>query len=326
MKKALMILLFCAMLTGCGNSDKEAMTVTTAVSHETVTTTTAAYVSETTELTTTEISAENTDATAGKTSTSKTTKRSVTTARETGTATRTVTESTVSSQTDPERISETEMPKTTAESRQTTAAMPAVTTTTRSATTTTTTTTTSKPKQSVSEKPKETAATTTTTATTAAPSGIKWSDSMKVWRKLCEGKNLTAGEQEQIRTEILDYAVTSFNGQKDIHVSFGIDSYDISYEKPLNLKANKNMTSMSNAHMDAYADPNFKELIDYASSEKEIYEIVSDTRQSCLHIIDHGLFNRWELFTINSSLKYASDIEFGIGFDEDMTIWFLTQD
>ena len=161
MKKALMILLFCAMLTGCGNSDKEAAAVTTAVSHETVTTTTAASVSETTELTTTEISAENTDATAGKTSTSETTTgRSVTTKRETGTTTRTVTESTVSSQTVPERVTETEMPKTVTESRQTTAAKPAVTTTARS----TTTTTTAKPKQSVSEKPKVTTTTTTTTA------------------------------------------------------------------------------------------------------------------------------------------------------------------
>lgn len=149
---------------------------------------------------------------------------------------------------------------------------------------------------------------------------------MKVWRKLCEGKKLTGSEQDIIRSEILDYAVSSFNGKKDIHVSFGIDSYDISYEKPLNLKANKKMTSMSNAHMDAYADPNCKGLIDYAKSEKEIYDIVSDTRQCCLQVIDRGLFNRWELFTINNDLKYASDIDFGIGFDEDMAIWFLTQD
>ena len=183
--------------------------------------------------------------------------------------------------------------------------------------------------QTTTEKPKDTtttAAAATTTTTTAAPSGIKWSDSMKVWRKLCEGKKLTGSEQDLIRSEILDYAVSSFNGKKDIHVSFGIDSYDISYEKPLNLKANKKMTSMSNAHMDAYADPNSKGLIDYAKSEKEIYDIVSDTRQCCLHVIDYGLFNRWEIFTINNDLKYASDIDFGIGFDEDMAIWFLTQD
>ena len=129
-----------------------------------------------------------------------------------------------------------------------------------------------------------------------------------------------------IRSEILDYAVNSFNGKKDIHVSFGIDSYDISYEKPLNFTINRSMTGMENAHMDAYTDPNSKWLIDYASSEKEIYDIVSDTRQSCLHVIDYGLFGRWEIMSMNGSLKYASDIEFNVGFDDDMTIWFLTQD
>lgn len=73
-------------------------------------------------------------------------------------------------------------------------------------------------------------------------------------------------------------------------------------------------------------DPNRKGMIDYASSEKEIYAIVSETRSQCLHIIDYGLFNRCEIFTINNALKYASHVEFNIGFDEDMTLWFLTQD
>lgn len=149
---------------------------------------------------------------------------------------------------------------------------------------------------------------------------------MKVWRKLCEGKKLSGSEQDIIRSEILDYAVSSFNGKKDIHVSFGIDSYDISYEKPLNITINRGMTGMANAHYDAYADPDSKWLIDYASSEQEIYDIVADTRQSCLHLIDHGLFGRWEIMSMNGSLKYASDIEFNVGFDDDMTIWFLTQD
>lgn len=168
--------------------------------------------------------------------------------------------------------------------------------------------------------------TTTSKQTSAASSGIEWSDSMKVWRKLCEGKTLSGGEQDMIRSEILDYAVSTFIGKKDIHVSFGIDSYDISYEKPLNLTINRSMTGMENAHMDAYADANRKAMINYASSEQEIYDIVSDTRQSCLHVIDYGLFGRWEIMSMNGSLKYASDIEFNVGFDEDMTIWFLTQD
>ena len=149
---------------------------------------------------------------------------------------------------------------------------------------------------------------------------------MKVWRKLCEGRKLSGIEQDIIRSEILDYAVSSFNGKKDIHVSFGIDSYDISYEKPLNITINRGMTGMANARYDAYADPDSKWLIDYASSEQEIYDIVADTRESCLQVIDHGLFNRWEIFSMNGSLKYASAIELNVGFDEDMAIWFLTQD
>lgn len=170
MKKALMILLFCAMLTGCGNSDKKAATVTTAVSHETVTTTTAASVSETTELTTTEITAEITDATAGKISTSRTTKKTETTTSKATTkakvtATRkSVTESTVSSQTEPERIIGTETPKTKAESRQTTSERQAVTKAPESTTVSAAEATTEKAKQKITTtttaKPKETTTTT----------------------------------------------------------------------------------------------------------------------------------------------------------------------
>lgn len=133
-------------------------------------------------------------------------------------------------------------------------------------------------------------------------------------------------EQDVIMAEILDYAMQNFNGKKDIHVKFGNDEYDISYEKPLNMTINYGMTSMANAHMDAYVDANRKGMIDYASDENEIYDLVSETREKCLHIIDYGLFNRWEIFSINNSLKYSSDIEFNVGFDEDMAIWFLTQD
>ena len=150
---------------------------------------------------------------------------------------------------------------------------------------------------------------------------------MLVWRKLCEGVLLSDAEQDIVRSEILDYAMQNFNGKKDIHVKFGNDEYDISYEKPLNMTIRYDIKDMSYAHMDAYAEPSFsKWLINYASSEQEIYDIVSQTRDDCLHVIDHGLFNRWEIFSINNSLKYASDIEFNVGFDEDMAIWFLTQD
>lgn len=301
------------MLTACGNMEntvKEEKAETSAVSQST---TTAAVTSSKTETTTTKTTSETTTTTkavttAETTSTSKTittSSRSETTSK--STTKKTVSESTTTRQ--PEQLTETYIvyyDEPAPETQQTEVKVTETTTTTVQTSSPNTTTT---PKQ-----------------TSAAPSGIEWSDSMKVWRKLCEGKTLSGSEQDMIRSEILDYAVNTFNGKKDIHVSFGIDSYDISYEKPLNLTINRSMTSMANAHYDAYTDPDSKWLIDYASSEKEIYDIVSDTRRSCLHVIDHGLFGRWEIMSINGSLKYASNIEFNVGFDEDMTIWFLTQD
>ena len=313
MKKAMMILILTAILTGCGNSAKEdEKTVTTAVSQETTTAVTSASVSGTTDLTTTEISAEITDATAGKISTSRTTRKTeTTTSKATTKAKVTTTKKTTSTTTGQAQAAPVQTyivyyDEPAPETQQTEVKV-----------TETTTTTVQTPPPNTTTTPKQ---------TSAASSGIEWSDSMKVWRKLCEGKTLSGGEQDMIRSEILDYAVSTFNGKKDIHVSFGIDSYDISYEKPLNMTVNYGMTGMENAHFDAYTDPNSKWLIDYASSEQEIYDIVCDTRQSCLHVIDHGLFGRWEIMSINGSLKYASDIEFNVGFDDDMTIWFLTQD
>lgn len=147
---------------------------------------------------------------------------------------------------------------------------------------------------------------------------------MKAWRKLCEGKSLSDDEQNLIRSEILEYA-KSFNGKRDIHVSFGIDEYDIFYEKPLDLTVRNDMTDLSYAHMDAYADADSRWLIDHAGNEGEIYSIVSETREKCLHVIDYGLFNRWEIYSGNNVLKYASDIEFNVGFD-GTAIWFLTED
>lgn len=147
---------------------------------------------------------------------------------------------------------------------------------------------------------------------------------MKAWRKLCEGKSLSDDEQNLIRSEILEYA-KSFNGKRDIHVSFGIDEYDISYANPINMTVREDMTDLSYAHMDAYADSDSKWLIDHAENEEEICSIVSETRENCLHVIDYGLFNRWEIYSGNNALKYASDIEFNVGFD-GTAIWFLTED
>lgn len=303
MKKAMLILILAAMLTACGNMEntvKEENAETSAVSQST---TTAA---ETTSKA--GASLETTTTTAVTTSTSKTTTSKAETSISKSTTKKSVSETTTTRQPIQQTEAQTYIvyyDEPTPKTQQTEVKVTETTTTT------------------VQTSPPNT---TTTPKQTAASSGIEWSDSMKVWRKLCEGKKLSGSEQDMIRSEILDYAVSTFNGKKDIHVSFGIDSYDISYEKPLNMTVNYGMTGMENAHFDAYTDPNSKWLIDYASSEKEIYDIVSDTRRSCLHVIDHGLFGRWEIMSINGSLKYASDIEFNVGFDDDMTIWFLTQD
>ena len=316
MKKAMLIIILSAMLTACGTAKnavkEEPIAVTSAVSQTktTVSETDSETVKSSKPATTTTVTTAKTTSTSKTTTT--TTKAETTTSKS---ATRkAVSETTTTRQPIQQTETQTYIVYYDEPSPETQQTQPEVrvteTTTTTVQTTPPTTTTTSPP----------------TTTTTAPPSGVEWSESMKVWRKLCEGKKLSGGEQDIIRNEILDYAVSSFNGKKDIHVSFGIDSYDISYEKPLDLTIDRGMTSMANAHMDAYVDANRKGMIDYASSEDEIYGIVCETREKCLHVIDYGLFNRWEIFTINNSLKYASDIEFNVGFDEDMTIWFLTQD
>ena len=305
MKKAMLIIILSAMLTACGTTEnnvkEESTAITSAVSR------TTPKAAETTSKA--GASLETTTTTAVTTSTSKTTTSKAETSISKSTTKKSVSETTTTRQ----PIQQTE-----AQTYIVYYDEPAPETQQPEEKVTETTTTT------VQTSPPNT--TTTPKQTSAASSGIEWSDSMKVWRKLCEGKTLSGGEQDMIRSEILDYAVSTFNGKKDIHVSFGIDRYDISYEKPLNMTVNYSMTSIENAHFDAYADANRKAMINYASSEQEIYDIVSDTRQSCLLVIDYGLFGRWEIMSMNGSLKYASDIEFNVGFDDDMTIWFLTQD
>ena len=304
MKKAMLIIILSAMLTACGTTEnnvkEESTAITLAVSR------TTPKAAETTSKA--GASLETTTTTAVTTSTSKTTTSKAETSISKSTTKKSVSETTTTRQPIQQTEAQTYIvyyDEPTPETQQSEEKVTETTTTT------------------VQTFPPNT---TTTPKQTAASSGIEWSDSMKVWRKLCEGKTLSGGEQDMIRSEILDYAVSTFNGKKDIHVSFGIDSYDISYEKPLNMTVNYGMTGMENAHMDAYADANRKAMINYASSEQEIYDIVSDTRQSCLHVIDYGLFGRWEIMSMNGSLKYASDIEFNVGFDDEMTIWFLTQD
>ena len=180
------------------------------------------------------------------------------------------------------------------------------------------------------QQPKPVKTTTTTTTTKAAvkphpQSNVVWSSSMKVWRKLCEGKNLTASEQEMIRSEIASYAA-KFQGKTQIHVSFGNDSFDISYPKPIQMTRKKDMVDWTtNAHFDASVDMDCRAIINYAKSEKQIYDVVAQTRNDALHIIDHGLHSRYEMFKSWGSLNYANTFKYNIGFDGTY-LWFLTEE
>lgn len=305
MKKVIYISILCTvMLTACGNTAK---TAESAVSQNTTTVTTAAETSAKEEKHTSEATTitKKSSQTVSETSIEKATTKS----RVSSSA---VSTHTPQEQTKPQSYSQTEQPQ---ESIQTITTQRSVVTTQRKQTAAKQTTTATPKPATTTQKPQ----------TTSKPvSTVTWSQSMKAWRKLCEGKSLSGQEQELIRSEILEYAQI-FNGKKDIRVSFGIDEYDISYEKPLNLTIRNDMTDLSYAHMDAYADADSRWLIDYAKNEEEIYDIVSETREDCLHVIDYGLFNRWEIYSGNNALKYASEIEFNVGFD-GTTIWFLTED
>ena len=321
MKRAMVISILCAVfLSACGNAAEtaeRAVSVDTSAVSQTTTTVTASAVTsakeekdtnETTTTTTTKKSSQ----TVSETSKAKTTKKS------------TVSSSVVSTQppqeqNEPQSYPQTEQPK--ENTQVNTTQKPAVTTTQKKQTAAKKTTTAPPKPATATQKPQTT---TQKPSTTKPQNTVQWSDTMKAWRKLCEGKNLSGKEQDLIRSEILEYA-EGFNGKKNIHVSFGIDEYDISYEKPLNLIIRNDMTDLSYAHMDAYADADSRWLIDYAGNEEEIYSIVSNTIEDCLHVIDYGLFNRWEIYSGNDMLKYASDIEFNVGFD-GTAIWFLTED
>lgn len=307
MKRAMVISIFCVVfLSACGNVSESTESESSSVaSQTTVTAIVSAETSTKEEMDTSE--------------TATTTRKSSQTVSETSLAKTT----TKSMQPPQEQIKQQSYPQTVKPQENTqvnTTQKPAVTTTQQKQTTAKQTTTAPPKPVTTTQKPQ-----TTTPPTTKPPeSTVTWSDTMKAWRKLCEGKSLSDDEQNLIRSEILEYA-KSFNGKRDIHVSFGIDEYDIFYEKPLDLTVRNDMTDLSYAHMDAYADADSRWLIDHAGNEGEIYSIVSETREKCLHVIDYGLFNRWEIYSGNNVLKYASDIEFNVGFD-GTAIWFLTED
>ena len=315
MKKAMVISILCvAFLSACGNAAETAeiaVSIETSAMSQTTTTVTASAVTsakeekDTSETTTT---TRKSSQTVSETSASMETIKAKTTTKSTQPP---------QEQTEPQSYSQTQQPQ--ENTQVNTTQKPAVTTQQKQTTAKKTTTAPSKP-ATTTQKPQTT---TQKPSTTKPQNTVQWSDTMKAWRKLCEGKSLSGKEQDLIRSEILEYA-QSFNGKTDIHVSFGIDEYDISYEKPLNLIIRNDMTDLSYAHMDAYADADSRWLIDYAGSEEEIYSIVSETRTNCLHVIDYGLFNRWEIYSANNALKYAGNIKFNVGFD-GTAIWFLTE-
>ena len=315
MKRATVISILCTvMLTACGNVSESTESESSSVaSQTTVTAIVSAETSTKEEMDTSETTTtiKKSSQTVSETSKAKTTKKS------------TVSSKDVSLRPPQEQTKQQSYPQTVKPQENTqvnTTQKPAVTTTQQKQTTAKQTTTAPPKPVTTTQKPQ-----TTTPPTTKPPeSTVTWSDTMKAWRKLCEGQSLSGDEQNLIRSEILEYA-KNFNGKRDIHVSFGIDEYDISYANPINMTVREDMTDLSYAHMDAYADSDSKWLIDHAENEEEICSIVSETRENCLHVIDYGLFNRWEIYSGNNALKYASDIEFNVGFD-GTAIWFLTED
>lgn len=309
MKKAIFIMILAAMLTGCANSaegektetsvfpqaEKPVSLTSTAVNLSPETEERSETFTETTVVETSEITKETTSLITEKTP-ETTTKMTTEVMQET------VPQTVTKRQTETQTYYE---PTRTQTKTQTTTAKRKTQTTTAAAT---------KPPETSAKKPQ----------TEEAENTVEWSENMKIWRKLCECKQLSEKEQNVIRNEIYEYA-QNFNGRTEIQVNFGKDSYNISYEKPLKLTPDNSMTDISNAHMDSYCDADSRWEMEYANSEQEIYEIVCETRRNCLQIVDHGLYNRWEIYSQNGALKYASEVTFGIGFD-GTCVWFLTED
>lgn len=311
MKKAIYISILCTvMLTACGNvSESTKSAETSAVNQTTVTVTSVKEEKDTSEATTT---TRKSSQTVSETSIAKTTKKSTVSSL-------VVSEDILQEQIEKQSYPRTEQPQ--ENTQVNTTQKPAVTTTQQKQNAAKQTTT-APPKPATTTQEPQT--TTQKPSTTKPQNTVQWSDPMKAWRKLCEGQSLSGDEQNLIRNEILEYA-KSFNGKRDIHVSFGIDEYDIFYEKPLDLTVRNDMTDLSYANMDAYVDADRGWLLECEENEDEVYSIVNEARENCLHVIDYGLFNRWEIYSGNNALKYASDIEFNVGFD-GTAIWFLTED
>lgn len=153
---------------------------------------------------------------------------------------------------------------------------------------------------------------------------MQWSDTMKAWRKLCEGKSINGAEWELVRKDIVSYGMQKFNGKTTVELNCGIDLYTRTFQSPLNLTENTSLRGLPHAHLDAYADADSIWLIDYAGNEEEIYRIVEQSRADCLTVVDSGLESWYEFCEVNDCLEYASNIAFNVGLD-GTAIWFLTE-
>jgi hypothetical protein len=302
MRKAILISIFCTViLTSCGNVSEPAENVTTSAVSRTTTVTTSASTS----------AKEEKDMSVATTTTKKSTQTVSETSKPTETTTTKTTQSSatsVNSTASPTQQIYYHTEQTEQQTQVTTAVQtsqsPTITTVPKTETTTQTTTS---PK--VTTKPQNT---------------VKWSDTMKAWRKLCEGKSISNSEWELVRQDIVNYGVQKFNGKTTVELNCGIDFYTRTFQSPLNLSVNGSLKGMSHAHLDAYADPECSAMINYASNEEEIYEIVEQTRADCLSVVDSGIESWYEFCEINDCLEYASDLEFNVGLD-GTAIWFLTE-
>ena len=323
MKRAMVIsILYAVMLTACGNVSESAESAETSVVSQTATTVTGSAVTsakeekDTSETTTT---TKKSSQTVSETSKAKTTTKSA------------ISSSTVNTKAPQEQNELQSYPQTEQPQENTqvnTTQKPAVTTTQQKQTTAKQTATAPPKPAATTQKPQTTPQPTTTTkkpSTTKPQETVQWSDTMKAWRKLCEGKSINGAEWELVREDIVSYGMQKFNGKTTVELNCGIDLYTRTFQSPLNLTENTSLKGLSHAHLDAYADADSRWLIDYAGNEEEVYRIVEQSRADCLTVIDIGLESWYEFCEVNDCLKYASSLEFNVGLD-GTAIWFLTED
>lgn len=323
MKRAMVISILCAvMLTACGNVSESVESVETSAVSQTATTVTGSAVTsakeekDTSETTTT---TKKSSQTVSETSKAKTTTKSA------------ISSSTVNTKASQEQNELQSYPQTEQPQENTqvnTTQKPAVTTTQQKQTTAKKTATAPPKPAATTQKTQTTTQPTTTTqkpSTTKPQNTVQWSDTMKAWRKLCEGKSINGAEWELVREDIVSYGMQKFNGKTTVELNCGIDLYTRTFQSPLNLTENISLKGLSHAHLDAYADADSRWLIDYAGNEEEVYRIVEQSRADCLTVIDIGLESWYEFCEVNDCLKYASSLAFNVGID-GTAIWFLTED